>query len=78
MDTQTSLLVAALGSPWLIVGYVVRMIFRGDLVTRREHEVMVETNRHLTEQNSLMLNSAIPTVNAVLTALHQAARGDRA
>lgn len=31
----------------------------------------------LTEQNGLMLKSAIPTVNAVLTALHQAAGDDR-
>ena len=84
MDTETSLLIAGIGSGWLIVGYGVRMIFRGDLVTRREHEDAIaslreqasdvrETKKHLLEQNSLLLNSALPTVNAVLTALRQAA-----
>jgi hypothetical protein len=84
VDTETSLLVAGIGSGWLIVGYGVRMIFRGDLVTRREHEEAIanlreqasdvrETKKHLLEQNSLLLNSALPTVNAVLTALRQAA-----
>jgi hypothetical protein len=63
------------------------MLFRGAIVTRREHDSTVanlreqnadlrETNKHLTEQNSLMLNSAIPTVNSVLLALRQAAGGD--
>lgn len=30
----------------------------------------------LTRQNSMLLGSAIPTVNSVLTALHQAAEGE--
>lgn len=31
---------------------------------------------NLTRQNSMLLGSAIPTVNSVLTALHQAAEGE--
>lgn len=83
MDAQTILLATGIGSGWLIVGYGVRMIFKGDLVTGPQHrdalaerdkqnEALRETNRHLVEQNSVMLGSAIPTVNRVLTALGQA------
>lgn len=45
---------------------------RLDILTKRI-EVQDETIKALTEQNTMLLNSAIPTVNAVLGALHQAA-----
>jgi hypothetical protein len=74
------------GSGWALVAVFVIMLFRGAIVTRREHdgttqdlraqvEALRETNKHLAEQNSVMLQSAMPTVNSVLTALHQAAEG---
>lgn len=48
---------------------------RLDVVTKRV-ETQDELISELTRQNTMLLNSAIPTVNAVLTALHTAA-GDR-
>ena len=56
------------------------MIATGRLVTRREHsalerqlEARTAENRDLIEQNGLLLRSSVPTVNAVLGALHHAA-----
>lgn len=76
------------GSGWALVALFVVMLFRGAIVTRREHDdamkairehnaALTETNRHLAEQNTVMLGSAMPTVNATLSALRQAAEGGR-
>ena len=90
MDQFAGIPVSALGigSGWALVALFVIMLFRGQIVTRREHEnavaalreqvaTLTETSKHLAEQNSVMLGSAMPTVNSVLTALHQAAEGGR-
>jgi hypothetical protein len=72
------------GSGWAIVGVLVIMLFRGLIVTRREHDGVVsdlreqnaalrETNKHLAEQNSVMLGASMPAFNSLLTALRQAA-----
>jgi hypothetical protein len=72
------------GSGWAIVGVLVVMLFRGLIVTRREHDNVVsdlreqnaalrETNKHLAEQNSVMLGASMPAFNSLLTALRQAA-----
>lgn len=45
-------------------------------VVEAQLETERELNVELSKQNSMLLGSAIPTVNAVLTALHQAAEGD--
>lgn len=77
-----------IGSGWALVAVFVIMMFRGAIVTRREHDnavaalreqvtALTETNKHLAQQNSVMLSSAMPTVNATLTALRQAAEGGR-
>lgn len=39
-------------------------------------DVQDKTIKDLTEQNGVLLGSAIPTVNSVLNALQQAAEGD--
>lgn len=66
---------------------VVLMVLTDRLVWHKRLEVLqkqIEAKdaliASLTEQNTMMLNSAIPTVNAVLGALHEAAGdggGDR-
>jgi hypothetical protein len=53
-----------------LVWYKRLRVIEAQLATERE------LNVELTKQNSMLLGSAIPTVNAVLTALHQAAEGD--
>ena len=45
---------------------------RLDVLTKRV-EIQDKTIAELTEQNTTLLNSAVPTVNAVLGALHSAA-----
>jgi hypothetical protein len=71
------------GAPAL-VALIVLMILTDRLVWHKRLDVLqrqIETKdaliANLTEQNKIMLDSAIPTVNAVLGALHAAA-GDRA
>lgn len=66
-----------------IILLVVLMVLTDRLVPGRRLKVLqdrIDTQdaliASLTEQNTMMLNSAIPTVNTVLGALHQAA-GDR-
>jgi len=53
-----------------LVWYKRLRVIEDQLATERE------LNVELTKQNSMLLGSAIPTVNAVLTALHQAAESD--
>jgi hypothetical protein len=71
------------GAPAL-VALIVLMILTDRLVWHKRLDVLqrqIETKDKLIEdlshQNKLMLDSSIPTVNAVLSALHTAA-GDRA
>lgn len=45
-------------------------------VLQKNLEVKDALNLELAKQNTALLNSAIPTVNAVLGALHRAAGGD--
>ena len=68
-----------IGAPAL-VALVVLMILTDRLVWHKRLDILTkrieaqdETIKALTEQNTMLLNSAIPTVNAVLGALHQAA-----
>ena len=45
-------------------------------VVETQLETERELNVELTKQNTLLLGSAIPTVNSVLNALHRASEGD--
>ena len=65
----------------LLVGW---MIWTGRLVPRPLHDAAVkdlreqnaalrETNKHLAEQNSVMLGASMPAFNSLLSALRQAA-----
>ena len=45
-------------------------------VVEAQLETERELNVELTKQNTLLLGSAIPTVNSVLNALHRASEGD--
>lgn len=72
--------VGVAGAGWLLASICVLMIFRGQLITRREAEAKDRTieaqQRTIDEQGrqlSLMLGESMPTVNNVLTALHKAA-----
>lgn len=56
-----------------------RLVWRGRLVElRKQVEKKDELIAELTKQNSLLLESSVPTVNAVLTALHRAAEDEAA
>lgn len=46
-------------------------------VLQKQIETKDEHIADLTKQNTMLLQSAIPTVNSVLTALHEAAGDDR-
>lgn len=70
--------VAGLG--WFIAGMCLWGLFTGRFVTRREADLAADRIQaqdkiiaELTHQNGMLLNSAIPTVDAVLNALHEAA-----
>lgn len=77
------------GSGWAVVAVGVIWLLRGGIIPGSTHrEILADRDRriekqealiaNLSEQNRVLLNSAIPTVNSVLTALHQAAaEGDR-
>lgn len=78
--------ITAAGGGWVLFGSLGWTIFRallsGNLLTRREAEAMSnrikyleEENTELARQNGLMLRSALPVTNSVLTALRQAAEG---
>jgi len=45
-------------------------------VVQKQLEVERALNLELAKQNTMMLGSAIPTVNSVLSALHRAAEGE--
>lgn len=49
-----------------------RQIERSEALNR-EQRILLD---QLTEQNGILLESAVPTVNAVMSALHRAAGGD--
>lgn len=72
------------GGGWTLFGLlawlVMRKLVSGDLLTRREGDAkddeikaLRQSNHELLEQNGLMLREALPTTNAVLTALREAA-----
>jgi hypothetical protein len=94
MTPLETTLLGSVGAGWLLVGYFVRLFFRGEVVTRREHseamaqrdgliktlreqvQVKDDLNAQLAEQNGVLMGSAVPTVNAVMNALRQAAGDD--
>ena len=62
---------------------VVLMVLTDRLVWHKRLDVLAkrieaqdETIKEMTKQQSMLLESLIPTVNAVLNALNEAARGD--
>lgn len=79
---------AGAGAGWTLFGAlawaVMRGLLSGTILTRREADAMQnrityleEENAELARQNGLMLREALPVTNSVLTALRQAAEGDR-
>lgn len=69
--------------PGALLGLVVLLVLTDRLVWYKRLRVLEERIAaqdeligNLTRQNSMLLGSAIPTVNSVLTALHQAAEAD--
>lgn len=62
------------------MAWMTRMLFKGKVVTQREHEAALvtitkqtETIANLLDQNKVMLESQLPAVNSVMSALKQAA-----
>lgn len=73
--------IVAMG-PSALLSIVVLLVLTDRLVWYKRLRVLEERIAaqdeligNLTRQNSMLLGSAIPTVNSVLTALHQAAEG---
>ena len=73
--------IVAMG-PSALLSIVVLLVLTDRLVWYKRLRVLEERISsqdeligNLTRQNSMLLGSAIPTVNSVLTALHQAAEG---
>lgn len=69
---------------WIGLLWVVRMLFTGKLCTGRELneknvtiEALEQSNKELLKQNEAMLREQIPTVNALLGAIRQAAEEAR-
>lgn len=85
MDVPLGLLIAAAGTGWAIVGWAVRMVFRGGLITPREANAkdaeitaLRKDNQELLKQNGVLLNSALPTIVEFLGALRKVAEsGDK-
>lgn len=84
MDTLPWQALSAASGGWVLFGLlawlVLRKLIAGDLVTRREVDakdhvitLQADTIREQGKQLSLVLGEAMPTVNTVLRALHQAA-----
>jgi hypothetical protein len=80
--TPIALACLVLATPYLFLA-------RGRLIPKSTHDEIVRnhlqrivvleaTNKSLLEQNGVLLNSSVPTVNAVMNALHHAAEGDHA
>jgi hypothetical protein len=74
--------IGAIG-PGALLSLVVLLILTDRLVWYKRLRVLEqriaaqdELIGNLTRQNTMLLGSAIPTVNSVLSALNQAARGD--
>lgn len=69
--------------PTALLSLVVLLVLTDRLVWYKRLQVLEkrlaaseELNAQLAKQNTMLLGSAIPTVNSVLSALNQAARGD--
>lgn len=69
---------------WIGLFYVVRMLFTGKLCTGRELQeknttitALEQSNRELRQQNEMMLKEYVPSVNAVLASIRQAAEEAR-
>lgn len=69
---------------WIGLFYVVRMLFTGKLCTGRELQeknttisTLEQSNRELRQQNEMMLKEYVPSVNAVLASIRQAAEEAR-
>jgi hypothetical protein len=86
MDQTLAALLNGVGVVGVVL-FVGWMIWTGRLVPRPQHEERVgdlreqnaalrETNKHLAEQNSVMLGASMPAFNSLLTALRQAAGED--
>lgn len=79
MDPAIYLIVTVWSAGWVLVGWLVRKLFRGELATNRE---INEKNRELqelkgknavtAEQDHAMLLAIGPLLNTVLTELRQA------
>lgn len=74
--------IVAMG-PGALLSLVVLLVLTDRLVWYKRLRVLEqriaaqdELIGNLSRQNSMLLGSAIPTVNSVLTALHQAAEGE--
>ena len=70
---------SVMGASVSLNAFFVWMVMTGRVATGREVKEknatiadQKQTIAHLSEQNSLMLGSAIPATNAVMNALHQA------
>lgn len=87
MDVPLGILIAAAGLGWGIVGQVVRMVFKGQLLTPREAKAM-ERRIDKLEQTGLVkdetisefvaaihgVKEVVATNNALLASLHTVAR----
>lgn len=80
IDVPLAILVAAAGAGWTLVGYGVRMIFRGQLLTPREARAMehraetAEKAGALKDQTIAEFTDAVSTTNALIASLHDVAR----
>lgn len=91
MDVPLGLLIAAAAAGWAIVGQVVRMVFRGHLLTPREAKAMerridaleassIVKDETISEFKDAISNntSALGTNNSLLTSLVNVAQEKRA
>lgn len=83
MDVPLALLVAAASAGWGLVGWVVRLIVRGQLLTPREARAM-ETRAENAEKAGVVKDKTIAefadaasTTNALIASMHDLVREQR-
>lgn len=87
MDVPLGILIGAAGLGWGIVGQVVRMVFKGQLLTPREARAMERRNDRLEETAGVLretnsefvtaiqgVKEVVATNNALLSSLYTVAR----
>lgn len=83
MDVPLGVFAAVAATPWVLLGWVVRMIVRGQLLTPREARAM-ETRAENAEKAGVLKDQTIAefadshnTTNALIASLHDVVREQR-